>query len=64
MFVSGSEKDSEKTVPSCGPLICTPAERDRLVKLGKPLGAAIKDLITIVTPRSFARWARKRRRPR
>jgi putative transposase len=38
-------------------VICTPAERDRLVKLGKPLGSAIKDLITIVTPRSFARWA-------
>lgn len=40
-----------------GKVICTPAERDRLVKLGKPLGSAIKDLITIVTPRSFARWA-------
>jgi len=38
-------------------IVCTPAERDRLVKLGKPLGSAIKELITIVTPRSFARWA-------
>ena len=38
-------------------VVCTPAERQRLVKLGKPLGSAIKDLITIVTPRSFARWA-------
>ena len=38
-------------------VICTPAERSRLVKLGKPLGSAIKELITIVTPRSFARWA-------
>jgi len=37
-------------------IICTPGERHRLVKLGKPLGSAIKDLITIVTPRSFARW--------
>lgn len=37
-------------------VICTPAERQRLVKLGKQLGSAIKDLITIVTPRSFARW--------
>jgi putative transposase len=35
---------------------CTPAERARLVKVGKPLGPAIKDLITIVTPRTFARW--------
>jgi len=37
-------------------VVCTPAERQRLVKLGKPLGSAIKDLITIVTSRSFARW--------
>ena len=38
-------------------VICTPAEKRRLVKLGKPLGPAIKELITIVTPRTFARWA-------
>ena len=37
-------------------VVCTPGERQRLVKLGKPLGSAIKDLISIVTPRSFARW--------
>ena len=34
----------------------TPAERQKLVKVGKPLGRAIKELITIVTPRTFARW--------
>ena len=34
----------------------TPAERQKLVKVGKPLGKAIKELITIVTPRTFARW--------
>jgi putative transposase len=34
----------------------TPAERNRLVKLGKKLGTAIKDIITIVHPRTFARW--------
>jgi putative transposase len=33
-------------------IVCTPGERQRLVKLGKPLGSAIEDLITIVTPRS------------
>ena len=32
------------------------SERERLVKLGKPLGTAIKELITVVTPRTFARW--------
>jgi putative transposase len=35
----------------------TPAERRRLVKLGHAVGPAIKDLIGIVSPRTFARWA-------
>lgn len=34
----------------------TPAERAKLVKLGVRLGSGIKDLITIVHPRTFARW--------
>jgi putative transposase len=51
----------------------TPAERAKLVKLGVRLGSAIKELITIVHPRTFARWIsegksgkkpRKRGRPR
>jgi len=32
------------------------AERAELVKLGKPLGKALKNLIGIVSPRTFARW--------
>ncbi len=35
-----------------------PAERERLLKLGKPLGRAIDELITIVTPGTFYRWVR------
>ncbi len=35
----------------------TTAERARLVKLGVRLGSAIKELISIVHPRTFARWA-------
>ncbi len=31
----------------------TKVERDRLLKVGKPLWANIKDLMTIVTPRTF-----------
>ena len=54
-FLKAENRILRSKLPS--KVICTPAERDRLVKLGKPLGAAIKDLITIVTPRSFARWA-------
>lgn len=34
----------------------TPQERQRLIKYGRPLGAAIKHLIGIVSPRTFLRW--------
>jgi putative transposase len=34
----------------------TPRERRRLVKYGRAVGPALKDLITIVSPRTFARW--------
>jgi hypothetical protein len=34
----------------------TEQERKRLLKFGKLVGAAIKELITIVSPRTFARW--------
>jgi putative transposase len=40
-----------------GRITVTVAERTRLVELGGLFGAAIKDLITIVSPRTFARWA-------
>ncbi len=35
----------------------TPQERARLIKLGKALGGALKAIITIVSPRTFARGA-------
>src|SRR4051794_9378261 len=35
----------------------TPAERRRLLRFGRSLGPAIGQLITIVSPRTFARWA-------
>src|SRR5258708_15855843 len=34
----------------------TPQERRLLLKYGKPLGSAIKELITIVSARTFSRW--------
>ena len=37
----------------------TPQERQRLVRLGRPLKGKIKELITIVSPRTFARWVRR-----
>lgn len=33
-------------------------ERERLLKLGKPLGRAIEELLTIVSPSTFYRWLR------
>jgi putative transposase len=35
-----------------------PEERKRLIKLGKPIGRAIEELISIVTPGTFYRWLR------
>ena len=34
----------------------TPAERRLLVKLGKALGGKVREVITIVSPRTFASW--------
>jgi putative transposase len=40
-------------------IVVTPQERQRLIRLGKPLGTAVRDLITIVKPASFMRWLRE-----
>jgi putative transposase len=40
----------------------TPQKRMRLSCFGAPLGRAIVDLITIVTPRTFARWLQQERK--
>jgi putative transposase len=45
-------------------IIVTPRERQRLLRYGRKLGPAIKDLITIVTPRTFLRWLQAEREPR
>lgn len=37
----------------------TPEERSRLLRFGVPLGDAIKGLISIVKPGTFARWVRR-----
>lgn len=42
----------------------TARERTRLVKLATKLGTAIQDLITILTPRAFARWVAGERSPK
>jgi hypothetical protein len=40
----------------------TPHERNGLLRCGAPLGRAINGLITIVTPRTFARWLQKEKK--
>jgi putative transposase len=45
-------------------IVVTPRERQRLLRYGRKLGPAIKDLITIVTPRTFLRWLQAEREPR
>lgn len=42
-----------------GPVRLQPTERARLVKLGKPLGQAIKTIISIAKPETFLRWVRE-----
>jgi len=39
-----------------GRISVTAGERRLLIKFGKPLGKALKDLLSIVSPRTFARW--------
>jgi len=37
-------------------VVPTPRERARLVRLGRPLGSALKTLVSIVHPATFCRW--------
>ena len=56
-FVMAQNEQLRTRLPKC--VVVTPRERRRLIRLGKPLGPAIKDLITIVTPATFLRWLRE-----
>ncbi|HRQ73939.1 MAG TPA: integrase core domain-containing protein [Phycisphaerales bacterium] len=42
-----------------GQVRVTPQERARLVRLGKPLGTAIRSLVSIVRPETFLKWVRQ-----
>jgi len=41
-----------------GKIVPTPEERAKLVRFGRELGPAIKNIISIVTPGTFRRWVR------
>jgi putative transposase len=44
-------------------IVVTPQEKQTLLRLGKPLGAALKGLISIVTFRTFCHWLRQQKEP-
>lgn len=53
-------KEENKILRSriAGQIHTKPDERKRLLELGKPIGRAIEELITIVKPATFYRWCR------
>ncbi len=53
-FLKEENKILRSTVP--GLIHTKPEERSRLVKLGKSLGQAIEELITLVSPATFYCW--------
>jgi putative transposase len=58
--------DGDHAQPAARQIPLTAQERNRLLKFGKPLGSKVKQLITIVSPRTFARWLsaeREQRKP-
>ena len=56
-FLKAENKILRARVP--GQIHTKPDERSRLVKLGKALGQAIDELITLVSPSTFYRWCRE-----
>ena len=56
-FLKEENKILRARVP--GQIHTKPDERSRLVKLGKALGQAIEELITLVAPSTFYRWCRE-----
>lgn len=55
-FLKEENKILRSRIP--GQVHTKPAERERLIKLGKQPGRAIEELITIVAPSMFYRWLR------
>ena len=56
-FLKEENKILRARIP--GQVHTKPDERFRLIKLGKALGQAIEELITLVAPSTFYRWCRE-----
>ena len=60
-FLKEENKILRSRIP--GQVHTRPSERERLIKLGKSLGRAIEELITVVSPSTFYRWVREANGP-
>src|SRR5690606_5640100 len=56
-FLKEENKILRSRIP--GQVHTKPAERERLLQLGRNLGRAIEELITLVSPSTFYRWLRE-----
>ena len=56
-FLKEENKILRARIP--GQVHTKPHERSRLIKLGKALGQAVEELLTIVAPQTFYRWCRE-----
>jgi putative transposase len=61
-FLKEENRILRERVP--GQIHTKPSERERLLKLGKQLGRAIEELLTIVSPSTFYRWVREEKNGR
>ncbi len=59
-FLKAENEILQSKIP--GPIRVTTAERARLIRLGNPLGPAIRSLISIVRPETFLKWVREAKR--
>jgi hypothetical protein len=57
-FLKEENRILRERVP--GQIHTKPSERERLLMLGKQLGRAVEELLTIVSPSTFYRWVKKR----
>jgi Homeodomain-like domain/Integrase core domain len=56
MFLREENRILRSRLP--GRVIATPAEKSRLIKLGRDLGVKLRDMISIVSDSTFRRWIR------
>ncbi len=61
LYLKGENRILRSKLP--GKITVSPEERQTLLRYGGPVGAALKELISIVTPRTFLRWLHDEKKP-